>query len=246
MQLARTPDAGESSAYLATVAEKRTLVAAAVWTPPHSLVLHIEGARCQPALEALARELLSRYGNLPGVIGTAPAAGEFAQICATVAGGSYRLLRRQRVFRLDRVIHPAYSPGRLRPAGKADVELLARWLAAFYAEAVPELPATDFRALAASRMERREAYLWEDGWPVSLATSSRPTAHGIAISAVYTPPELRRRGYAGSCVAALSQQLLDSGHLFCVLHADRDNPTANDIYQKIGNRPLRDMDEYAC
>ena len=76
-----------------------------------------------------------------------------------------------------------------------------------------------------------------------MALKIRPTPHGISVGGVYTPPEQRRHGYASSCVAALSQQLLDAGCEFCSLFTDLGNPTSNDIYQQIGYRPVCDTQE---
>ena len=76
-----------------------------------------------------------------------------------------------------------------------------------------------------------------------MALQTRPTQHGIGVGGVYTPPELRRRGYASSCVAALSQRLLDAGFEYCTLYTDLSNPTSNDIYQQIGYRPVGDVQE---
>jgi uncharacterized protein len=67
---------------------------------------------------------------------------------------------------------------------------------------------------------------------------------GVSVSAVYTPPEQRRKGYATACVAALSRRLLASGYDYCALFTDLANPTSNDIYYQIGYRPVADFDEY--
>ena len=77
-----------------------------------------------------------------------------------------------------------------------------------------------------------------------MVAKSRPTTHGGCISLVYTPPNLRRRGYASACVAALSQHLLDTGWDFCCLFTDLANPTSNAIYQQIGYRPVCDVDMF--
>ena len=69
---------------------------------------------------------------------------------------------------------------------------------------------------------------------------SGPTPNGIRIGAVFTPPDLRRRGYASACVAAVSQSVLDAGRKFCFLYADIANPTSNHIYQEIGYQPVCD------
>ncbi len=77
--------------------------------------------------------------------------------------------------------------------------------------------------------------LWEDGnEPVSLAGWSGPTPNGIRIGPVYTPPDLRGRGYATALVAELSATLLEQGRRFCFLFTDLANPTSNAIYERIG------------
>ena len=77
-----------------------------------------------------------------------------------------------------------------------------------------------------------------------MAAAGRRTRSGIAINLVYTPKGLRRHGYATSCVAELSQRLLDLGYQFCTLFADLANPISNSIYQKIGYQPIGDYDSY--
>jgi predicted GNAT family acetyltransferase len=64
------------------------------------------------------------------------------------------------------------------------------------------------------------------------------TRHGIRVSFVYTPPELRGRGYASACVAAVSGRALASGKSFCTLYTDLANPTSNSIYQRVGYRRI--------
>jgi predicted GNAT family acetyltransferase len=66
----------------------------------------------------------------------------------------------------------------------------------------------------------------------------------MRIGPVYTPPALRKRGYASALTAALSQELLDSGRKFCFLFTDLANPTSNRIYQQIGYQAVCDVDEY--
>ena len=74
---------------------------------------------------------------------------------------------------------------------------------------------------------------------VSIAGWGGATPNGIRIGPVYTPPELRRHGYATALTADLSQSLLDGrlfdgGRRFCFLYTDLANPTSNAIYERIG------------
>ena len=71
------------------------------------------------------------------------------------------------------------------------------------------------------------------------------TPHGIRVGPVYTPPELRGRGYASNLVAAASQAALDDGRRALFLFTDLANPTSNRIYQAIGYEPVRDVDEWS-
>ena len=105
--------------------------------------------------------------------------------------------------------------------------------------------AVEARELAERRINSGDLFIWEDeGRPVSMAAKNRPSSHGITVSLVYTPRDLRNRGYASACVAALSQQLLDAGWEFCTLYTDLANPTSNSIYQRIGYQPVCDSNEY--
>ena len=58
---------------------------------------------------------------------------------------------------------------------------------------------------------KNRIFVWRDPKIVSIAVLSRTTTKGGVISFVYTPIEERGKGYASSCVAALSQHILDQG-----------------------------------
>jgi predicted GNAT family acetyltransferase len=151
------------------------------------------------------------------------------------------------VFRLDAVTHPIGVPGSTRAATSDDLDLVADWMSAFSAEALPDEPPRDERAGARRRLTDPEAvWFWlVDGVPVSLALRSvaRPAEgrDGVAlarIGGVYTPREHRGHGYASANVAALSQYSLDTGCAATMLFTDLTNPTSNKIYQDVGYRPV--------
>ena len=78
--------------------------------------------------------------------------------------------------------------------------------------------------MAASRV-------WQVGAvPVSMAGRTRTVAGMVRVAPVYTPPELRGRGYAGAATAAVSQAALDAGVREVVLYTDLANPTSNALY----------------
>jgi predicted GNAT family acetyltransferase len=147
----------------------------------------------------------------------------------------------QNVFALEQVIEPPAADGTPRAATSGDVELLTRWWRAFVEEAVPDDdqgPARDVEMIE-RRLAQNALSIWEvDGVAVAMCGHGGRTPNGIRIGPVYTPPEHRGRGYATSLTARVSQRQLDTGRRFCFLYTDRDNPTSNAIYERIGYRKV--------
>jgi len=125
-----------------------------------------------------------------------------------------------------------------------DSALVTEWIKQFTQEALSPIEDEQARQLAQASIDSNALYIWQDGEAVSMAKKTRPTPNGITVNLVYTPPQHRKRGYASSCVAALSQELLDSGYKFCSLYTDLANPTSNKIYMDIGYNPIADSVVY--
>jgi uncharacterized protein len=205
------------------------VLGAALRTPPFNLVL------AQPR-DGLALEKLA--GGLddapPGVVGAVPEVERFAELWSE----RRRVRMRQGIYALERVRPVPAVPGAMRSATAADTPLLLEWLREFGAETGTDQDPDEERL--AQIVEYRLATpgrgfgLWDDGGPVSLAGFGGSTPNGIRIGPVYTPPELRGRGYASALVAALSAELLAGGRRFCFLYTDLANPTSNRIYERIG------------
>lgn len=238
--------------YLACVIAGGEPVLVALRTPPHNVILsHVEGATddVEHALALLAEDVKETYaGAVPGVIASKPFSAGFAQVWQQLTGQAHKLNRAERIYQLERVTPPKGVVGHMRRIKREDRGLCLRWTAGFLEEALDETDPVQAEKtcgrFADSPPEVRGLYLWEvDGVPVSMAGYMRPTPNGICIGAVYTPPEQRRRGYAGALVAAVSQMMLDAGKHFCFLFTDLANPTSNRIYQAIGYRPVCDVDE---
>ena len=246
--LVRQPEVYAEGAYLAVVSEGDIVITAALRTPPFNLVLArvAEGADIAVAHTLLASDARGLYGSLPGVGGPAALARSFAEAWHTLTGEPYRQVLHEHFYRLDRLIPPPAVPGHLRRAAEADRPLLEDWIVAFNDEALggaEQLNAARWVTNALS-FETRGLYVWEDGAVVAMVGWSGPTEHGIRIGPVYTPPQLRRRGYAGACVGALSQLLLDDGRDFCVLYTDASNPTSNHVYQMLGYQRIMEAAVY--
>ena len=233
---------GEGTLYFAAVLAGGRVVAVAMRTPPHNLVLsEIDDPR---AIDRLVADRLE--DDLPGVLGPVEHARAFAERWAAATGRSWRHHLAERIFRLRTVIPPPPVPGSLRIATPGDRALVAAWMRAFTDEALGEDDPDASEGLTDRWLEGRgrTLYLWEDGETVSLCGVGGATPHGIRIGPVYTPPAARRRGYASALVAEASQLQLDAGRRFCFLFTDLANPTSNHVYQTIGYEPVRDVDEY--
>ena len=76
-----------------------------------------------------------------------------------------------------------------------------------------------------------------DGRPVSTAAIGRNLPNCAVINAVYTPPALRGKGYAGSVTAALVESALADGKSRVCLYTDLRNPKSNRCYQRVGFKP---------
>lgn len=135
----------------------------------------------------------------------------------------------------------------MRRATEADLDLLVEWMDAFMVEAVPDDPHRDPEAAVRERLEgvRGGLALWVDTDLVSVAGFGGETPNGVRIGPVYTPPELRGRGYASALTAELSAELLAAGRSYCFLYTDLANPTSNRIYQNIGYEFVCDSAAYA-
>jgi predicted GNAT family acetyltransferase len=224
------------------------VVGAAMRTPPYNLIL------ARPSLPAALEALAGAVSEeLPGVVGAVPESEEFAELWAALAGARARTHMRQGVYQLEQVEPLSAVPGSPRVATTDDRELALRWWIAFGDEVLHEGgpgrenagPMIDHRLAS----PRAGILLWEDeGEPVSLAGWGGPTPNGIRVGPVYTPPELRGRGYATALTAELSQRLLDGrlfegGRRFCFLYTDLANPTSNAIYERIGYRRVAESAE---
>ena len=232
--------------YLAVAETGGEVVAVAFRTPPHGLGLaptdHVT------AVDAFVDDL--RGAALPGVFGPVALAERFAERWRELAGVATHLALAERIYEARAAFPPAGVPGVYREYRPGDHDLVAAWMDAFVAEALAAAPPPR-REDGAAWLARRLAdpgsslVIWEhEGAPVSLAGAGSPTPHGIRVGPVYTPPELRGRGYASALVGELTARLLSGGRSLCFLFTDLANPTSNSIYQRVGYRPVADVNDW--
>ncbi len=242
LRIVERPDYESEPPHLATVTSGEELHLAAVRTPPRKS-LHIYAADLEnPAgLEVLVEGLSSSGVGAPEVFAIEPLAKAFAGAWSAKTGVSAREGTRQRIHRLERVVHPTYPPGDMRQATRADLDLVREWASGFHQDCFHEPPYERTIAGAERRVSDGTLFLWVDETPRAMAARNRPTPTGECISYVYTPPEHRNHGYASAVVARLSQKILDEDKSFCTLYTDLGNPTSNSIYRKLGYVGMADF-----
>jgi predicted GNAT family acetyltransferase len=237
---------GEEDPFFCVVNDTNGISAMSWRTPPHPVGLAWHAGDPEEAVSLLIEAIHSHWAEIPGVTGHREVTEPFADRWCKSLGTSIRSTMAQRLYRLDSVGDVPSVPGRMRLATLADKDLIARWQRAFFAEAgsptsrnIPERDPAPF-------IEKGTIYLWEcSGNPVSMVMKGRPTEHGMGITFVYTPPQLRRNGYAAACVASVCREILKSCYEFCTLYTDLSNSTSNSIYMKIGFKPVCDAVEYS-
>ena len=231
--------------FLATVKQNGKIMLSAMLIPPYALLLlekeETDGVNAVPFL---VRYLIEEDYYIQKVMSPKSVGKAFAHEWTTAHHLEEKLLMDLRLYTLPTVIQPASRPGKLRMATKADLAFLPRWIVEMTEETKQIMTMAEAEEYAKVRVESKFLFIWEeDGKPVSMAAKTRPNIKGVSINLVYTPKNLRGKGYASACVAALSDHLLSEGFTFCTLYTDLSNPTSNKIYQNIGYEPVCDYIE---
>ncbi|MBV8656676.1 MAG: GNAT family N-acetyltransferase [Burkholderiales bacterium] len=196
--------------------------------PIRRLMLDVTDARYVPELIAA---LQTDGEAVTAVMGNAAVAKPFAD-----QWGHHRTHMQMGSLALTSGPHHPAAAGCVRPATAADTDRLHTWLAAFIVECRLNEDPSRLPQDIKDRLAAPEPvyWLWEvDGEPVSLSRCSGDT-NVTRIGAVYTPPEARGRGYAGTLVAELCTRLRSRGVREICLSTDLTNPTSNALYKRIG------------
>ncbi len=239
--IARNPAAAKNP-YLATVGNETGVLACAVHIAPFKLV--ITRANREP-IAALARDIHAVMPQLDGVTGPSRSAEDFSLAWGKLSGSQPVFGMRLRIHETRKVIDPdnPCAPGRLRPAASSDLDRLVKWTEVFVSEARLSEP-VDASRVVEDAVRRGRLHVWDNEGPVSMAAWTGKTPSGVRINFVYTPRELRGKGYATACVKALTKQQLEQGNAFCWLYTNLSNGGSSRLFKRIGYWPVSDVSEY--
>jgi uncharacterized protein len=228
----READGGEVKALLVGVFQGAEPKLAFLWMPPRfEMVMVAAEQGWEPALEAATKYFSENKDGISGLVGPEPQTTMFARGFVDDS----KIVFKQYIWQLDRLVAPRPSKGEMRLAMPPDADQLAGWVVAFFQEAMgKEISQGDATQLVRGKILDRALYLWDDEGVQCMAGLERATRHGITVVLVYTPAAARGHGYASNLVAQMSAQALRNGRKFLCLHTDADFPTSNKVYRDLG------------
>jgi uncharacterized protein len=131
-----------------------------------------------------------------------------------------------------------------RPACDGDVPLLVDWRYAYAQEALNAAPGEALRAQCRGEIETlgldRQFVLMERDRPVAYSAFNAALPDIVQIGGVWTPPELRSRGYGRMVVAGSLLAARTKGASRAVLFTDDANLAARRAYAALGFRRIGD------
>jgi RimJ/RimL family protein N-acetyltransferase len=125
-------------------------------------------------------------------------------------------------------------------AGDEDVARASEWRVAYSIEALGSKSGAELEREARASIEGEVArgVLWmlreAGGAVVAMSAFNARLPDRVQVGGVYTPPELRGRGYAGAVVAGQLLDVREEGVVRAVLFTQADNHAARRAYQRIG------------
>jgi predicted GNAT family acetyltransferase len=237
---------GELTPLLIMIKKDDKIELISIQTPPFNLVLSYSDNL--KSIEILISSLIQRNIHLPGVLGPKNLVQKFIDNWCQKRSVKSRLESNQRIYELKKVSKDALGKRMVVQSSQKYQDLILFWSKNFISEVFPNsaeetLKNIDER-LKSDIEQGRFFLLLENNEVVSMARKAGKTPNGNLVNYVYTPPTLRRKGYATECVAYLSKHLLEEGNQFCFLFTDLANPISNSIYQRIGYKPVIDVDQF--
>ena len=179
--------------------------------------------------------------------------GPASQVAAAYAGGQFpqaQMDETEVLFSLDlaRLIVPeALRIGSVtaRLIKERDLDLLVQWRTAYRTGSLGDADTPQLREQSRADLERsmREGRTWvleEQGRPVATTSFNACIAEAAQVGGVWTPPELRGRGYARAAVAASLIDARNGGIGKAILFTPQRNIPAQRAYRALGFQEIGD------
>ena len=182
--------------------------------------------------------------------------GEWSQATAARAAlgldaAPARFASRDLLFSLDLArlrVPEMLASGRVvsRIAGEADLDLLTRWRMHYNVELLGASPGPGLEPSCRAEVQlfvRLGCFVLSDeaGRPVSISGFNARLPECVQVGGVFTPPELRGRGFARSAVAASLLAVRSEGVARSVLFTGEENVAAQRAYLALGYEIVGDF-----
>jgi RimJ/RimL family protein N-acetyltransferase len=151
-------------------------------------------------------------------------------------------------LKLDHLIVPdGLKSGEVsgRRIKRRDLELVAEWRVAYSLEALGDKDSPQLREQCRASIERslKERSTWvleKQGQPVACSSFNTAIKEAVQVGGVWTPPELRSRGYGRAVVAASLLDARAEGVTKAILFTGEDHIAAQKAYEALGFRHIGD------
>ncbi|WP_066172387.1 GNAT family N-acetyltransferase [Bacillus marinisedimentorum] len=192
-------------------------------------------------IRGIAAEIIRLHPKIPGLIGERTLTSSLGTEIEKLTGKTMNVKMNQRLYKLTALKPISSTTGGGRVVDESDFPVIVQWVAAFAKEVMDPMTEQEANEKARELIGQKRLYGWEDeSGLAAMAASARPTKTNCTVNFVYTPPGKRRKGYARSCTAALTERLLKAGYESVSLYTDLKNSTSNKIYMEIGYEPVHD------
>jgi predicted GNAT family acetyltransferase len=199
-------------------------------------------ALCRAAIEASGR-------RIGGLLGPAAQVQE-ARDALDLDAQTIKLDQTEYLYSLalaDLLVPEGLRSGRLvgRRILTGDVQQVTEWLVAFGLESLGDEDSPRLwervRADVERKQEQGRTWILEDrGRPVSTSGFNTTTVEAVQIGGVYTPPELRGRGYGRAVVASSLLDARAEGVESSILFTGVENVAAQKCYEALGYQHIGD------
>ncbi|MBN1658217.1 MAG: GNAT family N-acetyltransferase [Anaerolineae bacterium] len=193
-------------------------------------------AVCRAAIEGSGRRLGGLIGPDDQVLAAREALG--------VGDEPFQMDEAEHLYRLDLagLLLPAALAERRVEARRIeprDIDLVTRWRVDFSVESLGDQESPRLWEACRANVERSMAdgRIWVlevDGTPVATSAFNSATREAVQVGGVWTPPELRARGYARAVVAASLRDARQEGVRLGVLFTGEENLPAQRAYEALG------------
>jgi len=232
--------------FLATVENNGVTELIMLYRKPWKLLIYSPtNNNSDEILNFTASEIYHYDKELLGVNAEKDVANTFAKYYCALAKMKYKVHTPLRILLLEKMSEKGNwrEDVTFRKASSKDKEVLVKYIKDFTKEALnEEMPEEQAEETFEDYLKNGYYVLEKDQKIVSSCCLRRKMKYGKCISAVYTPQEERKKGYAYNLVYRVSKKQLDEGDKYCVLYTDDANSISNHVYEKIGYKRMEDWE----